>query len=202
MTGVSMKSWSPANSTISSNLARDLAALHAHDRALQVDVLASGQVGMEAGGHLDERADAAPESRTAARRPQNAGQQLQGRGLAGAVRADDAERLAALHLERHVAHRPELALRELGRRFRAAERAAHQRRHEIAEAVVPLAALELLPDAVEDDGSLAHDQMFSANVNSARWNNAQATISRRAEMTAVTRNGAAGGNVPRRSTAR
>ena len=40
-------------------LARDLGALHAHDRALQVDVLAAGQVGMEAGRHFDQRADAA-----------------------------------------------------------------------------------------------------------------------------------------------
>ena len=40
-------------------LARDLGALHAHDRALQEDVLAAGQIGMEAGGDFDQRADAA-----------------------------------------------------------------------------------------------------------------------------------------------
>ena len=54
-----MNSPMPANSTISSNLRGDLGALHAHDRALQEDVLAAGQVRMKAGRHFDQRADAA-----------------------------------------------------------------------------------------------------------------------------------------------
>ena len=73
---------------------RDLGALHAHDRALQKHVLAPGQIGMEAGGHFDQRADAARHGARPAGRPQDPRQQLQRGRLAGAVRADDAERLA------------------------------------------------------------------------------------------------------------
>jgi hypothetical protein len=123
---------------------------------------------MEAGRDLDERADPALDFAPAARRLQDAVQQLEGRGFPGAVRTDDAERFAGAHLEGHVADRPELALRELRLRLGAAERLAHQRRHQIAEAVVPLAALELLPHALEDNGRLTHDQMFSANWSSPR----------------------------------
>ena len=87
----------------------DLRLLHPHDRALEVEVLATGQIGMEAGRDLDERADTSADLAASARRSQDPGQQLQHRRLAGAVRADDAERVAGAHLEGHVAQRPELA---------------------------------------------------------------------------------------------
>ena len=56
-----------ANSTISSNLRCDLRALHAEDRAVQKDVLAAGQLGMEAGADLEQRADPPAEPRPALR---------------------------------------------------------------------------------------------------------------------------------------
>ena len=88
-----------------------------------------GQIGMEAGGDFDQRADAAAHFAAAARRPQDARQQLEHGRLAGAVRADDAERLARLHLERHVAHRPELLRRRALRRDgRGAKHAPTSRR--------------------------------------------------------------------------
>ena len=40
-------------------LAVDLGALHAEDRAVEIDVLAAGELGMEAGADLEQRADAA-----------------------------------------------------------------------------------------------------------------------------------------------
>ena len=40
-------------------LALDLAPPHAEDRAVEEDVLAAGQVGVEAGADLEQRADAA-----------------------------------------------------------------------------------------------------------------------------------------------
>ena len=58
----------PANSTISSKLACDLAAPHPEDRAVQVDVLAAGQLGVEAGADLEQAADAAADLRPARRR--------------------------------------------------------------------------------------------------------------------------------------
>ncbi len=43
------------NATISSNFLLDLLALHAQDRAVQVDVLPARQLRMEAGAHLQQR---------------------------------------------------------------------------------------------------------------------------------------------------
>ena len=52
-----------AKATISSNLRRDLRARHAEDRAVQVDVLAAGQLGMKAGADFEQARDAAAERR-------------------------------------------------------------------------------------------------------------------------------------------
>ena len=48
-------------------LARDLGALHAEDGAVQVDVLAPGQLRVKAGADLEQAADAAVRSRRALR---------------------------------------------------------------------------------------------------------------------------------------
>ena len=53
-----MKRSTSANSTISSNLLLDLGASHAEDRAVQEDVLAPGQLGVEARADLEQRPDA------------------------------------------------------------------------------------------------------------------------------------------------
>jgi hypothetical protein len=163
-------------------LAGDLAARHPHDRALQVDVLAAGQVRVEPGGDLDQGADPAVDLDAPARRPQDLGQQLERRRLAGAVRADDAERLAGADLEREVADRPEFLVGERLRVRRAVHGALEKRRDEVAEAVVPFAAAELLGDAFEDDGT---HQRFSAKSNSARWKVTQAIPSSATEAAKV-----------------
>ena len=81
------------------------------------------------------------------------------RGLARAVGSDDAERLARLHLERHVAQAQKSSRSASGRVAAAAQRAPH-RRNQVAQAVVTLAAAELLPDAVEaDDGPRPSDAL-------------------------------------------
>ena len=49
----------PANSTISSNCVAISCAAHAEDRAVEEDVLAAGQLGVEPGADLEQRADAA-----------------------------------------------------------------------------------------------------------------------------------------------
>ena len=56
---MSMNSLTPGELDDLVELPCDLGALHAHDRALQEDVLAAGQIRVEAGGDLDQRADAA-----------------------------------------------------------------------------------------------------------------------------------------------
>ena len=86
----------------------DLRPPHAHDRALEQDVLAAREIGVESGGDFDQRADPSLDGRQAGRRLEDPRQDLERGGLAGAVGADDAERLARRHLERDVAERPEL----------------------------------------------------------------------------------------------
>ena len=150
-------------------LGGDLGALHAHDRALQEHVLAAGQVRMEAGGHFDQRADPAAHlasCRVVGRRMRVSSLRIV--DLPGAVRADDAQRLARPHLERDVVHGPEL-LWSAPRWHGSARSAAPDRAGiEVPEAVVALAATELLRDAVEYDCRVAPSQMFSANLYSAR----------------------------------
>jgi hypothetical protein len=73
----------------------DVAALEAVDRGVQVDVLDAGELGVEARADLDQRADAALDLERAGARREDAGDQLQERGLPGTVPADDAERLPA-----------------------------------------------------------------------------------------------------------
>src|SRR4029078_7369520 len=89
-------------------LAPDLLPAHPEDRAVEEDVLATGQVGVKPGAHLDQRRQAALDQERPAGRPHYSGQLLEQGALAGAVVADDAERLAPLDLERDVAQRPEL----------------------------------------------------------------------------------------------
>src|SRR5438046_61570 len=75
-------------------LAACFGARHAENCAVEKDVLASGQVGMEAGSHFEQTADASAQLDAAARRLGDAAQNLQQRALAGAVAADDTHHLA------------------------------------------------------------------------------------------------------------
>src|SRR5262249_40452230 len=68
---------------------------------------------------LDERDHVAGDADMAAGRPCHAGDQLEERGLAGAIPADDAEAGATPHVDRHVAQR-------VNRRVDAAARCAVQ----------------------------------------------------------------------------
>src|SRR5262249_50625415 len=89
-------------------LALDLAAAHAEDRAVEEDVLAPRELGMESGSDLEQAADASPDHRATLRRRRDPRQDLQQRRLAGAVPTDDAEHLALVELERHVLERPDV----------------------------------------------------------------------------------------------
>ena len=69
-----------------------LALCQAKHDAVDEDVLAAGDLGMEAGTELDQRGDAAVDAHRAARRLGDAGDQLQRGALARSVPADDAVR--------------------------------------------------------------------------------------------------------------
>ena len=74
--------------------ARDLASAHSEDGAVQVRVLEPGQLAVEAGADLEQRADAAAGTATSLGRRGDVADDLQQRALAGSVGADDPERFA------------------------------------------------------------------------------------------------------------
>src|SRR5215207_8480741 len=88
-------------------VALGLAAAQAEDGRVQVDVLAAGQLAVEAGPQLQQRGDAAPDADRPGGRGQDAGQHLQQRRLARAVGADQPDGLAGPDLQIHVAQGPE-----------------------------------------------------------------------------------------------
>ena len=80
-------------------LALDLGFVHAEQLAVDHQIVVAAELGVEAGAKLDQRRDAAIDLDAAGRRLQGAGNDLQQRRLAGAVAADDADRLPLAHLE-------------------------------------------------------------------------------------------------------
>ena len=88
-------------------LAGDLLAPHAEDGAVEIDVLASGQLGMKAGADLEQAADAAVQIDLARARLGDAAEDLQQRALARAIAPDDADDLTLLDVEADVAQRRE-----------------------------------------------------------------------------------------------
>src|SRR5438132_1521671 len=80
----------------------DLTPLHAEDRAIEIDVLPAGQLGVEAGADFQQAADAAGDLDFPLGRLGDAREDLEQRALAGAVAADDADHFATVHLEAHV----------------------------------------------------------------------------------------------------
>lgn len=89
-------------------LALDLGSGHAEDRAVQVDVLPAGQLGMESSADLEQAGDAAMDLDAAGRRFGDPAQDLEQGRLAGAVAADDADAVTLFDLEIDVLERPEL----------------------------------------------------------------------------------------------
>src|SRR5690348_1243850 len=63
--------------------ALDFGFLHTQDRAVQIDVLATGEFGMKSRAHLEQRANPAPDLSVAFRRLGNAREDLEQSRLAG-----------------------------------------------------------------------------------------------------------------------
>ena len=78
------------------------------ERAAEQDVVAPGQLLVEAGAERQQPGDVAVDVDRALGRMDDPGEDLEERALAGAVRADDRQRLAALDVQVDVAQRPEL----------------------------------------------------------------------------------------------
>ena len=89
-----MKCWSPEYATTAVVDGERLGAREAVNRRVQQDVLLAGELRMEAGAELDHAGDvrAAADEQVSARRPVDAGDELQERALARAVPADERQR--------------------------------------------------------------------------------------------------------------
>jgi hypothetical protein len=74
-------------------------ALEAMDGAVHVDVLAAGEVRVEAGTELEERGNAAADLEATVRRTEDTRDHAKERRLAGAVPANDPDRLTGVDLE-------------------------------------------------------------------------------------------------------
>ena len=98
--------------------APDLRPAHPEDGAVQIDVLAAGQLGMEPCSDLEQRSDPTGHIRVAACGLGDAREDLQQRGLACAVVPDQADDFALVDRQRDVAQRPQ-------RRVDTRRRAAH-----------------------------------------------------------------------------
>ena len=77
--------------------ALDLGAAQTHDLAVQEDVLAAAEFGIEAGAQFEQRGDAPARDHAALRGLQDAADDLQQRAFAAAVRPDQAQHLALFH---------------------------------------------------------------------------------------------------------
>ena len=78
------------------------------ERAAEQDVVPPGQLLVEAGAERQQARDVPVDVDRALGRMDDPGEHLEERALAGAVRADDRQRLAALDVQVDVAERPEL----------------------------------------------------------------------------------------------
>jgi hypothetical protein len=83
----------------------DLAA-HAEHGAVEEHVLASGEVGMDAAGHAEERTQAPLHLARPGRLVRDLADDLEQGGLAGAVDADEPQRSPRFHLEAYVLQHP------------------------------------------------------------------------------------------------
>ena len=94
----------------------DLLRRQAEQRAVDADVVACVEIRVEADAELDERREPAVDADGAGVGAVDAGEDLQQRALAAAVRADDAEALAVRRREADVVERVVLLVVELAER--------------------------------------------------------------------------------------
>ncbi len=146
-------------------LAADLGAAHAEDGAVEEDVLAARELGMEAGADLEQRGDAAAQAGAAGGGLGDAGKDLEERGLARAVAADDADDLAGRDIERDVAEGPELGL---VRRGPAAEAVLEPGEFLAQGSGADAAEMVALGEVADLDDGAAHTT--SMKFFSTRWN--------------------------------
>ena len=153
---------------MSSNLRRVSASRHAQDRGVQVDVVAAGQLGVEAGPGRDQAGDPAPGQHLAAVGSHDPVDHLQQRALARAVQAHQPDRLALLDGERHVVDGQE--------RVRELLLARHRDAHLLEGAVV--AQRERLGDVAYDDRLVGPAHSSRSGIRRSRRENVDWAMTR------------------------
>src|SRR5208283_1027408 len=88
----------------------DLPGGEAEDGAVEVDVVASGEFGVESSAQFEQSRDAAIHGNDSGGGLEDPGYHLEQRALAGTVLADDAEGFAALNVEGDIVQRPEIPM--------------------------------------------------------------------------------------------
>src|ERR1035437_6931669 len=86
----------------------DLAGGESEDGAVEVDVIAAAEFGVESGAEFEQGGDASVDTDRAGGGMKDSGDHLQQRALSGAIFADNAERFAALDLEADIVEGPEI----------------------------------------------------------------------------------------------
>ena len=99
----------------------DFGAAQAQDLAVQVDVLAAGEFGVEAGAQFQQGGDASARHHASGGGLQNPADDLQQGALAAAVGPDQAEHFTLFDLEADIAQRPEIRVPGLGVREQLAQ---------------------------------------------------------------------------------
>src|SRR5581483_5128816 len=89
----------------------DFALGHSEDGAVEVDVFAAGEFGVEPGADFAQAGDAAADDGPAGGGLGDAAEDFEERALAGSVAADDPQHFPFLHLERDVFQGPDGVVR-------------------------------------------------------------------------------------------
>src|SRR5262249_34312337 len=80
---------------------------HSEDRAVEEDVLAAGELGVETGADFQEAGDAAVDFDAASRRLGDLRENFEECAFSCPARTDDADTLSGLHVDRDVPQGPE-----------------------------------------------------------------------------------------------
>ena len=142
--GKSIASPSPANSSTASKLAYTSADGEPRGEPAEQDVLAAGELAVEADAERQQRRDPAPHRDPARGRRQDPGDRAQQRRLARAVAADDAVDRAGRHLEAHAAQRLD--------QHRPLRAVAQARERALQRLVLLARDAEADPEVVDPDG--------------------------------------------------
>ena len=169
-----------------------VAAAHAQDRPVQVNVLAAGQLGMKPRAHLEQRADASARPRDAGRRLGNPRENPEEGALARSVRPDDAHDLTFLDCQRNVLQGPEFMGPGAPRALAAERRGKRLPQGHVARS---LAEAVSLPDVSHLDRRLTH-QITSANPRSTREKYTAPPRKTSSPTASETRASGPGGGVP------